>query len=57
MFISWFWLLVIAIGIVGYIIALKRKCRAWRQDRDALQQGYQRMSDELRKLKHIKQSE
>ena len=57
MFISWYWLLVLAALIVGYILVLKRSCKAYRQDRDALQEGYQRMHDELRKLRHIKQGE
>ncbi|MGP3592684.1 hypothetical protein [Vagococcus sp. WN89Y] len=57
MFISWYWLLVIALFIAVYIHALKRSCKAYRQEREALQKGYQRMSNELQKLKGLKQGE
>jgi len=57
MFISWYWLLAIALCVAVYIYALKRSCKAYRQDREALQQGYQRMSEELQKIRGLKQSE
>lgn len=57
MYISWFWLLVMAFFIAFYIYALKRSCKAYRQDREALQKGYQRMSEELQKIRGLKQGE
>ena len=33
MFIAWYWIVLI---VVGYFLHLKRYCRAFRQDRDAL---------------------
>lgn len=57
MFISWYWLLVIVLLIAGYIHALKRSNKACRHDREALQQGYQRLVEELKKLRSVKQGE
>ena len=36
MFIAWYWIVLIALVVVGYFLHLKRYCRAFRQDRDAL---------------------
>ncbi|HBE4688533.1 TPA: hypothetical protein KL842_001492 [Escherichia coli] len=36
MFIDWYWIVLIALVVVGYFLHLKRYCRAFRQDRDAL---------------------
>ncbi|WP_059225127.1 hypothetical protein [Escherichia albertii] len=36
MYISWYWIVLIALVVVGYVLHLKRYCRAFRQDRDAL---------------------
>ncbi|EDV1140417.1 hypothetical protein XY39_001427 [Salmonella enterica subsp. enterica] len=36
MFIAWYWLILIVLVVVGYICHMKRYCRAFRQDRDAL---------------------
>lgn len=36
MFIARYWIVLIALVVVGYFLHLKRYCRAFRQDRDAL---------------------
>ena len=36
MFIAWYWIVLIALVAVGYYFHMKRYCRAFRQDRDAL---------------------
>ena len=36
MFIAWYWIVLIALVAVGYYCHMKRYCRAFRQDRDAL---------------------
>lgn len=36
MFIAWYWIILIVLVVVGYICHMKRYCRAFRQDRDAL---------------------
>ncbi len=36
MFIAWYWIVLIGLVVVGYFLHLKRYCRAFRQDRDAL---------------------
>ena len=36
MFIAWYWIVLIALVVVGYFLHLIRYCRAVRQDRDAL---------------------
>ena len=36
MFIAWYWIVLMARVVVGYFLHLKRYCRAFRQDRDAL---------------------
>ncbi|HGL6919060.1 TPA: hypothetical protein ACKFUJ_003596 [Citrobacter koseri] len=36
MFIAWYWLVLIFLVIVGYFCHMKRYCKAFRQDRDAL---------------------
>ena len=33
---AWYWIVLIALVVVGYFLHLKRYCRAFRQDRDAL---------------------
>ncbi|QLO41317.1 hypothetical protein HV198_03735 [Citrobacter freundii] len=36
MFIAWYWMVLIALVAIGYYCHMKRYCRAFRQDRDAL---------------------
>ena len=36
MFIAWYWIVLIALVALGYYCHMKRYCRAFRQDRDAL---------------------
>ena len=36
MFIDWYWMVLIALVAIGYYCHMKRYCRAFRQDRDAL---------------------
>ncbi|WP_370552283.1 hypothetical protein [Citrobacter sp. R56] len=36
MFIAWYWIVLIVLVVVGYFCHMKRYCRAFRQDRDAL---------------------
>ncbi|SFA86458.1 Protein of unknown function [Citrobacter amalonaticus] len=36
MFIAWYWIVLIVLVIVGYVCHMKRYCKAFRQDRDAL---------------------
>ena len=36
MFIAWYWIVLIALVAVGYYCHMKRYCKAFRQDRDAL---------------------
>lgn len=36
MSIAWYWIVLIALVVVGYLLHLKRYCRAFRQDRVAL---------------------
>ncbi|EAA7243494.1 DUF4051 domain-containing protein [Salmonella enterica] len=36
MFIAWYWIVLIVLVAIGYICHMKRYCRAFRQDRDAL---------------------
>ncbi|MCL8378732.1 hypothetical protein M9Y22_13505, partial [Escherichia coli] len=36
MLIAWYWMVLIALLVVRYVLHLKRYCRAFRQDRDAL---------------------
>ncbi|EBJ9401483.1 DUF4051 domain-containing protein [Salmonella enterica] len=33
---AWYWIILIVLVVVGYICHMKRYCRAFRQDRDAL---------------------
>lgn len=42
MLIYWCGFLVVVLVMFAHILCLKRNCRAYRQDRDALQEGYQR---------------
>ena len=42
MLIYWCGFLVVVFVMFAHILCLKRNCRAYRQDRDALQEGYQR---------------
>lgn len=43
MFIAWYWLVIAGLLILGYICHLKRYCAAYRQDRDALLEGYRKL--------------
>ena len=43
MFIAWYWLVIIGVVIVGYVCHIKRYCAAYRQDRDALLEGLQKL--------------
>ena len=36
MFIAWYWIVLIVLVVVGYVCHMKRYCKAFRQDRDAL---------------------
>ncbi|HFZ8995676.1 TPA: hypothetical protein ACIPUI_002834 [Citrobacter freundii] len=36
MFIAWYWIVLIVLVVVGYFCHMKRYCKAFRQDRDAL---------------------
>ncbi|POT56800.1 DUF4051 domain-containing protein [Citrobacter amalonaticus] len=36
MFIAWYWIVLIILVVVGYFCHMKRYCKAFRQDRDAL---------------------
>ncbi|RDT52655.1 DUF4051 domain-containing protein [Escherichia coli] len=42
MLIYWCGLLVVVLVMFAHIMCLRRNCRAFRQDRDAQQEGYQR---------------
>lgn len=44
MFIAWYWLVIIGVAILGYVCHIKRYCAAYRQDRDALLAGLQKLS-------------
>gem|GEM_PF-687221 len=57
MFISWYWLLLIVLVIVIYIHALKRNNKACRHDREALYQAYQRVMEDLKKVRGSRQGE
>lgn len=39
MFIAWYWIVLIVLLVGGYFLHLKRYCKAFRQDRDALLAG------------------
>jgi hypothetical protein len=43
MFIAWYWLVIIGVVILGYVCHIKRYCAAYRQDRDALLEGLQKL--------------
>lgn len=43
MFIAWYWIVLIVVAVVGYFLHLRRYCRAFRQDRDALLAGHQKL--------------
>ncbi|WP_318365675.1 hypothetical protein [Enterobacter sp.] len=43
MFIAWYWLVAIGVIVIGYICHMKRYCSAYRQDRDALLEGYRKL--------------
>lgn len=43
MFIAWYWLVIIGMMILGYVCHIKRYCAAYRQDRDALLDGLQKI--------------
>lgn len=43
MFIAWYWLVVIGVIVIGYFCHMKRYCAAYRQDRDALLEGYRKL--------------
>ncbi|QMI03886.1 hypothetical protein [Citrobacter sp. RHB25-C09] len=36
MFIAWYWIVLIVLVVAAYICHMKRCCKAFRQDRDAL---------------------
>lgn len=36
MFIAWYWIVLILLIVIGYFCHMKRYCKAFRQDRDAL---------------------
>jgi len=36
MFIAWYWIVLIVVAAIGYYCHMKRYCKAFRQDRDAL---------------------
>ncbi|KIQ49851.1 hypothetical protein [Citrobacter rodentium] len=36
MFIAWYWIVLIVVVAIGYYCHMKRYCKAFRQDRDAL---------------------
>lgn len=57
MFISWYWLLAIVVVVVGYVHVLKRNCKACRHDREAIYKAYQRVLEELKKIRRIGQGE
>lgn len=44
MFISWYWIVLIAVVLFGYIHSLKRSGQACRHDRDALLEAWQRLT-------------
>ena len=50
MFIAWYWMVLIALVAIGYYCHMKRYCRAFRQDRDALREArnklFRRTSEE-----------
>ncbi|MGK9173877.1 hypothetical protein KXR87_11695 [Yokenella regensburgei] len=41
---------VVVFVMFAHILCLKRNCRAYRQDRDALQEGYQRALELIQHL-------
>ena len=43
MFIAWYWIVLVALVVVGYIGHMKRYCRAFRQDRDALMEARKKL--------------
>lgn len=57
MVIYWCGFLVVVLVMFAHILCLKRNCRAYRQDRDALQEGYQRSLEVIRRLQDGDKSE
>nr|WP_318384350.1 hypothetical protein [uncultured Enterobacter sp.] len=49
MFIAWYWLVLIAALAIGYVLHMRRYCAAFRQDRDAMLEGYRRLRQKLKK--------
>lgn len=48
MFIAWYWLVIMGIVAVGYILHTRRYCAAYRQDRDAMVEGYRKLVQRLK---------
>jgi hypothetical protein len=57
MLIYWCGFLVVVFVMFAHILCLKRNCRAYRQDRDALQEGYQRALEVIHRLQAGEQIE
>ena len=57
MLIYWCGFLVVVFVMFAHILCLKRNCRAYRQDRDALQEGYQRALEVIHHLQTGEQAE
>jgi hypothetical protein len=57
MLIYWCGFLVVVLVMFAHILCLKRNCRAYRQDRDALQEGYQRALEVIQSLQAGQQPE
>ncbi|VYT66162.1 hypothetical protein [Metakosakonia massiliensis] len=56
MVVSWFCFLVVLALMAGYIVRLRRYCRAYRQERDAIQEGYHRALLQLEMLQPQEES-
>ncbi|MDM9615315.1 hypothetical protein [Kosakonia cowanii] len=56
MFISWYWLLLVVVLVVGYVHALRRRYKACRHERDAVYEGYQRAQVELKRFQRAGQT-
>ncbi|WP_437887922.1 hypothetical protein [Phytobacter sp. V91] len=57
MLIYWCGFAVVVLVMFAHILCLKRNCRAYRQDRDALQEGYQRALQVIHHLQSGEKSE